>query len=139
MELGGTTIPFHPTIAASTPVVGSIQTSPDPAGWVQSSLGRTFRPGTSRVPEAERDIFRAFKSSIMTTSCFLADGCGFLVRKIIAVIGYLSLRRCMRDVGFCRLAENDETYRHTSFPWEDSNSLFLKRQNPVKGRLILSS
>src|SRR5574344_802263 len=56
-------------------------------------LACTFRPGASTVPEAERDIFRTFKSSMTTTAWFLLIAVEVLCRKSARILAIFRCRR----------------------------------------------
>ena len=69
-------------------------------------LARTFLPGSSNVPEAERDIFRTFKSSITTRAWFLLIIVVVLCRKSLRTLAIVRCRRWILALSFCQLAEN---------------------------------
>lgn len=70
------------------------------------AFARTFFPGASSVPEAERDIFRTVKSSITTTAWFLLIAVVALCKKSLRTLAILRCRRWIRALSFCQLAEN---------------------------------
>ena len=67
---------------------------------------RTFFPGWSSVPEAERDIFCTFKSSITTRAWFLLIDVVALCRKSLRTLAILRCRRWILALSFRQLAEN---------------------------------
>ena len=68
------------------------------------AFARTFFPGASSVPEAERDIFRTVKSSITTTAWFLLIAVVALCKKSLRTLAILRCRRWILALIFCQLA-----------------------------------